>query len=165
MPPSAGSPTRPAPSSACRWVPPPVPASGWLGQFLSCSSYLPLPPPTLGLVLATSKGRMPLSSYLVIKGGLISSRFPLPVTGLCFYEGSLFLWKAKSSPKVHGGDSRCLLCTAVAPCQLRSAAARHPWEPEWVGIGAEARSGQEAVAILRGSGQGGHQGGLQEGGF
>ena len=35
--------------------------------------------------------------YLVVKVCLISSRLSLPVTGLCFYEGSFFSWRTRCS--------------------------------------------------------------------
>ena len=114
----------------------PVPGPGQEAQrALRLSSASPAGHP-LRLAWCCTKRTGPdaIVSYLVVKVCLISSRLSLPVTGLCFYEGSLLLLeKEVQSPKApgSGGGGGCgFFLVKQRPCASPgSATVWAPWEP------------------------------------
>lgn len=146
---AAPSPASPAQRPAEAPRRPPVLGPGQEAQrTLRLSSESPAGHP-LRLAWCCSKltGPDAIVSYLVVKVCLISSRLSLPVTGLCFYEGSLLLLeKEVQSPEApgSGGGGGCgFFLVKRRPCASPgSATVWAPWEPG-VGAGVEAPEGRE----------------------
>ena len=140
--------------------PPPSLGRGQLRKLTTVSSYLLQA--QLG-IRSTGPGAGPnlrsrtlLSAYLVVKVCLISSRLSLPVTGLCFYKGSLFLLgKEVQSPEVPGSGSsgRGSFPVKQWPCASPgSAAVWALWEPWGGGAGGKGWDdpGHQACCRARG---------------